>query len=336
MHTPRRKVQTLFSAIAISIVAACTGLCFLSAFGRVTRVHWQFGSLATYGGKVAFYGPEQSANDGKWFPTVHTSRGRGFDKQFVLGPSTPKYYPLYFGGPGVELPNWLFLPVVFLIAWIIGVLGRRIARSLIGTNENCRCGYCLRGNTSGVCPECGERVAGGLIRTRKTQPIRKKLIRSMILSNLAAIAIIASGIIIGITRAIVECGRVPGYFEYDPRMRLSGSELLLYFLIIIPNMLLQYMLIASAAGEIRPVPRTTRRIVVFYRRWKRVFFHGIPLVSIAMAGQLAGWAWPEQRFQLFVVPIWCSYLYLGAKLAIHHERVHRDVAGPSVREMTAS
>jgi hypothetical protein len=47
------------------------------------------------------------------------------------------------------------IPAAVLI-WIGAILSRQEMR---GTPGYCsKCGYCLTGNTSGVCPECGTRI----------------------------------------------------------------------------------------------------------------------------------------------------------------------------------
>jgi hypothetical protein len=47
------------------------------------------------------------------------------------------------------------IPAAVLI-WIGAVLSQQEMR---GTPGHCaRCGYCLTGNASGVCPECGTRI----------------------------------------------------------------------------------------------------------------------------------------------------------------------------------
>lgn len=49
----------------------------------------------------------------------------------------------------VVIPFWCLLLPLLPATWI---LFRRDRRSGVPT---CRCGYCLIGNTSGICPECG-------------------------------------------------------------------------------------------------------------------------------------------------------------------------------------
>ena len=47
------------------------------------------------------------------------------------------------------------IPAAVLI-WIGAILSRQEMR---GTPGHCaECGYCLTGNASGVCPECGKRI----------------------------------------------------------------------------------------------------------------------------------------------------------------------------------
>jgi hypothetical protein len=66
----------------------------------------------------------------------------------------------------------VLLPILFIL-WVIaavrgGLRARRgivALRGLLRRNRGfCpRCGYCLRGNVSGICPECGTDVPARLI-----------------------------------------------------------------------------------------------------------------------------------------------------------------------------
>ena len=60
--------------------------------------------------------------------------------------------------------RWLDLATLFGFLWMLLMLGwalaRRAAEDRIRTGYCPICSYSLRGNTSGICPECGTPVAG--------------------------------------------------------------------------------------------------------------------------------------------------------------------------------
>ena len=53
------------------------------------------------------------------------------------------------------------IPAAVLI-WIGAILSRQEMRNTPGHCSEC--GYCLRGNASGVCPECGTRIKTAKVR----------------------------------------------------------------------------------------------------------------------------------------------------------------------------
>lgn len=92
--------------------------------------------------------------DVKWPWVEPVAFPRSLSPRYLLGFRWPWIYP----GPGPVLsPGYtvmipLLYPTLFLwwLAWRIRP--RRI------TPGHCQCGYDLRGNVSGVCPECGTAV----------------------------------------------------------------------------------------------------------------------------------------------------------------------------------
>ena len=75
-----------------------------------------------------------------------------------------------------RVSNVLFFVVIFLSGAGPWVFRRRIQRSLrhelceIGQSVCVKCGYDLRSNTAGICPECGTSVPLSLSRTTVTRP----------------------------------------------------------------------------------------------------------------------------------------------------------------------
>jgi hypothetical protein len=63
-------------------------------------------------------------------------------------------------GCGMSVPNFgLLLPANTVACAIIGMLLGLIPIPKRYQSKNCqKCGYNLSGNTSGMCPECGERI----------------------------------------------------------------------------------------------------------------------------------------------------------------------------------
>ena len=66
------------------------------------------------------------------------------------------WYKSYFGEYRMAIPHW-FITLIFAILPTIWLYKWNKRRKL-GPNACPSCGYDLTGNTSGVCPECGERI----------------------------------------------------------------------------------------------------------------------------------------------------------------------------------
>ena len=64
----------------------------------------------------------------------------------------------FLDGYMVQFPYWIFGLIVMVLLAILAML-RKVERRIMLKNH-CRCGYCLSGNISGVCPECGEKIGG--------------------------------------------------------------------------------------------------------------------------------------------------------------------------------
>ena len=52
-----------------------------------------------------------------------------------------------------SMGSWALGLILAMVSILISLGGRRQDKQ-----EHCRCGYDLTGNTSGTCPECGERI----------------------------------------------------------------------------------------------------------------------------------------------------------------------------------
>ena len=138
----------------VGLLACLWGLYFFG--GHAARIYYDRISEGKPAGK-AVYLREIGSTDyliflsSQAWPTVDTSigwrmtkenRDRGFD------PDNPSYVSDVF------VPAWM--PVLVFVAHPIRMAWWFYRRRLKG---HCMCGYDLRGNTSGVCPECGTQAA---------------------------------------------------------------------------------------------------------------------------------------------------------------------------------
>jgi hypothetical protein len=51
-------------------------------------------------------------------------------------------------------------PIAYLLEWLVEAAQRNVRRRRSSSGLCSACGYSLRGNVSGVCPECGTCAAG--------------------------------------------------------------------------------------------------------------------------------------------------------------------------------
>lgn len=129
------------------------GICILIVAGWAVSAFWIVGyasdrwcaglgdgfvSLGYYGGSVGYV---------EGWLTDEASEGLGF--------SWPTLERFAGGGPAASIPFWL----LFLVMTVATVTLFYLDRRCIPTGCCKKCGYNLKGNASGICPECGTKTA---------------------------------------------------------------------------------------------------------------------------------------------------------------------------------
>ena len=107
------------------------------------------GEVGVACGAVIIVWPSMSPPRGQWEIDVEPTDPWN---KWELTPTLLPGWESIFGHRLLLLPLW---PFVLLSALVAGWLWRR-DRPRPGPGHCQRCGYNLRGNVSGVCPECGE------------------------------------------------------------------------------------------------------------------------------------------------------------------------------------
>ncbi len=152
---------------------AGVGVCLVAGLGWTWSVFWEFmyvsqvpipGASNTYGvcnlsvqrGSLNYSYDEFVISQvpprvGRWWNVRELPDRWDDEPPWVVW--WPSFVPRGAAGYSCELPLWMVvLPNAFLWLLDLRCFKRKRARG------HCFCGYCLAGNTSGRCPECGEPV----------------------------------------------------------------------------------------------------------------------------------------------------------------------------------
>ena len=147
---------------ALWLQSVCVGIHYQFKFGPVTHDHktgrvmmrWEGGWCST-GGLLAFgYDVLFGDPSGQPIPV----------NELVFRPPFPTVFPMpfvgtWYGGTAIEVPYWLLI-VLTIVGARASVWIRQAWRTRRTRRGCCRkCGYDLRMNLSGTCPECGTAIS---------------------------------------------------------------------------------------------------------------------------------------------------------------------------------
>jgi hypothetical protein len=310
MTTKTGTLRIIVVLIVTSLMLSCATTCVLSAIGYSVTISWRYLWLTTCAGKTSVNRPIPMFEiDSTWIPKVRCVKVTNSAWPYLLGASIP---PRYFSGPAIEIPNWMFLTlslIVGLIALQIGKLGRSPP---YWCSSKCR--YRLHGNLSGFCPECGTRIPPRISQTS----LNRKLVRHFFMLNLLVMAIISSGILLGIARLLDPSNDFSTTITFDPTYDQYGTGALIILLATIPNCLFQYYFVGSATKAKKLTQPVSRHFLLFFRLWKRVYYYGIPQLILVLAAYIGYVLCDDEAIFWFIIPIWVSYLYFGARKVSKH------------------
>jgi hypothetical protein len=131
------------------------GVCVVIVAAFITSLRWEIGVVAPPGGLTLWLGCIHITDlaqfgQHEWHVDDH---GRFAWREVARGPAWIPWSYSLFGFPAVVVPLWILLLIIALPTALLWYRDRRPPKGC------CQgCGYNLRGNVSGICPECGESV----------------------------------------------------------------------------------------------------------------------------------------------------------------------------------